>query len=135
MSIEEPEPGQLFLRFDYETLQGGATAPLDEFYSSFAKQAYIEADIDTVGTIRRLAAEAGALGLKRAACGAGRRSGREFHHSIAALFLGEIHGAIGARLDGVDAAAVIGVARESDADAGVDALALELQRGRGHRLE
>ena len=62
MRIEEPEPGQLFLRFNYETLQGGATAPPDEFYSSFAKQAYIEADIDTVSTIRRLAAEAGALG-------------------------------------------------------------------------
>ncbi len=54
MSIEEPQAGQLFVRFDYETLQGEA-APIDEFYSSFAKQAYIEADIDTVSTIRRLA--------------------------------------------------------------------------------
>ena len=62
MTIEEPEPDQLFLRFDYETLHGGATAPLEEFYSSLAKQAYIEADIDTVITIRRLAADAGALG-------------------------------------------------------------------------
>jgi hypothetical protein len=55
MTIEEPEPGQLFVRFDYETLHGGASAPLDEFYGSFAKQAYIEADIDTIATIRRLA--------------------------------------------------------------------------------
>ena len=54
MSIEEPQAGQLFVRFDYETLQEGA-APIDEFYGSFAKQAYIEADIDTVSTIRRLA--------------------------------------------------------------------------------
>ncbi len=62
MTIEEPEPGQLFVRFDYETFPRGATAPLDEFYSSFAKQAYVEADIDTVSTIRRLAEAAGALG-------------------------------------------------------------------------
>jgi len=62
MSIEEPEPGQLFVRFDYETLRDGAIAPLDAFYSSFVKQAYVEADIDTISTIRSLAAEAGALG-------------------------------------------------------------------------
>jgi hypothetical protein len=57
MTIEEPEPGQLFVRFDYETLPGGAMAPLDDFYSSFAKQAYVEADIDTISTIRRLVAQ------------------------------------------------------------------------------
>jgi hypothetical protein len=62
MTIEEPEPEQLFLRFDYETLQGEAAEPMDEFYNSFAKQAYIEADIDTVSTIRRLALEQGELG-------------------------------------------------------------------------
>ena len=47
----------LFVRFDYETLQGDAAAPIDEFYSNFAKQAYVEADIDTISTIRRLALE------------------------------------------------------------------------------
>jgi len=57
MTIEEPEPEQLFLRFDYETLQGDTAAPIDEFYGRFAKQAYVEADIDTVSTIRRLALE------------------------------------------------------------------------------
>ena len=62
MTIEEPEPGQLFVRFDYETLHDDATAPLDAFYCSFVKQAYVEADIDTISTIRRLAAEAAALG-------------------------------------------------------------------------
>jgi hypothetical protein len=56
MTIEEPEPEQLFVRFDYETVQCEA-APIDEFYSGFAKQAYVEADIDTVSTIRRLAPE------------------------------------------------------------------------------
>jgi len=55
MTIEEPEPEQLFVRFDYETLQGGTAAPIDEFYGGFAKQAYVEADIDTVSAIRRLA--------------------------------------------------------------------------------
>ena len=59
MTIEEPEPDQLFVRFDYETLPGGAAAPQDEFYSSFAKQAYLEADIDTIGIIRKLAEEPG----------------------------------------------------------------------------
>ena len=62
MTIEEPEPGQLFVRFDYETLHDDATAPLDAFYSSFVKQAYVEADIDTISTIRRLTVEAAALG-------------------------------------------------------------------------
>ena len=62
MTIEEPEPGQLFVRFDYETLHDDAPAPLDAFYSSFVKQAYVEADIDTISTIRRLTAEADALG-------------------------------------------------------------------------
>ena len=62
MTIEEPEAEQLFLRFDYETLQGEEAAPIDAFYNSFAKQAYIEADIDTVSTIRRLALEQGELG-------------------------------------------------------------------------
>lgn len=62
MTIEEPEPGQLFVRFEYETMHGGETAPLEEFYSSFVKQAYAAADIDTISTIRRLAAEPGASG-------------------------------------------------------------------------
>ncbi len=61
MTIEEPEPEQLFVRFDYETLPGDAAASMDEFYSSFAKQAYLEADIDTISTIRRLAQEPGGL--------------------------------------------------------------------------
>ncbi len=62
MTIEEPEPDQLFVRFDYETLHRDEKAPGEAFYSSFAKQAYVEADIDTIGTIRRLAEEEGALG-------------------------------------------------------------------------
>jgi hypothetical protein len=60
MTIEEPEPEQLFVRFDYETLPGDTAAPIDEFYSGFARQAYVAADIDTISTIRRLALEQGA---------------------------------------------------------------------------
>jgi hypothetical protein len=59
MTIEEPEPDQLFVRFDYETFEDEAAAPLNEFYNNFAKQAYVAADIDTVSTIRRLALEHG----------------------------------------------------------------------------
>ena len=59
MTIEEPQPGQLFVRFAYETLQGGSAAPMDEFYGSFARQAYVGDDIDTISTVRRLALEQG----------------------------------------------------------------------------
>jgi hypothetical protein len=58
MTIEEPEANRLFVRFEYETLRSDAAAALDEFYSSFARQAYVAADIDTVSTIRRLAQDA-----------------------------------------------------------------------------
>ena len=63
MTIEEPEPGRLFVRFDYETMRDEGAAPLDELYSNFAKQAYVAADIDTISTIRRLAAEPGGLAV------------------------------------------------------------------------
>ena len=62
MTIEEPQANQLFVRFEYETLQGDAAAPIDDFYSGFVKQAWVEADIDTISTIRRLALEQGASG-------------------------------------------------------------------------
>lgn len=51
MGIEEPKPGHLFVRFSYETasLTGGE-------YDEFVRQAYFEADLDTVTRIRHLAA-------------------------------------------------------------------------------
>lgn len=54
MQIEEPQPGQLFVRFDYrlEVYAGGDEA----FCSEFRKSAYQEADIDTIWMIRQLAA-------------------------------------------------------------------------------
>lgn len=56
-TIEEPEPEQLFVRFAYDTkaIEGGP--PVDPYYQQFMKEAYKEADIDAVRTIRRLATE------------------------------------------------------------------------------
>ena len=64
MTIEEPEPEMLFIRFEYEddavALQPAEQAE-QEFYDEFRRSAYQEADIDTVRVIRELAAE-GRLG-------------------------------------------------------------------------
>jgi len=61
MSIEEPLSGRLFLRFVYADRDAQPAAAPDSFYGGPLKQAYVEADIDTVRTIRRLAGE-GLLG-------------------------------------------------------------------------
>lgn len=54
MLIEEPQPGQLFLRFEYRLhpRPGNDGEELDEY----RKSAWREADIDTVRMIRQLAA-------------------------------------------------------------------------------
>jgi hypothetical protein len=54
MTIEEHESEQLFVRFDYATARPAGDAPGEEYYNEFLKKAYVEADIDTVRTIRRL---------------------------------------------------------------------------------
>lgn len=53
MTIEEPEPGVLFVRFEYDD----HTQETDEesFYNDFRREAYKEADIDTIRMIRQLA--------------------------------------------------------------------------------
>jgi hypothetical protein len=56
MRIEEPERDQLFVRFEYETLNESGRPAGDDFYSSFLKNAYMEADVDTIYNIRRLVA-------------------------------------------------------------------------------
>jgi hypothetical protein len=55
MTIEEPHPGRLFVRFTYEdtTPEEGP----DAFYNDFRRSAYREADIDTIRIIRQMAAE------------------------------------------------------------------------------
>ena len=60
MTIEEPGQEQLFVRFAYDTraIEGGP--PREAFYDEYVKQAYVEADVDSIMTIRKLLAE-GAL--------------------------------------------------------------------------
>jgi hypothetical protein len=56
-TIETPDSGQLFVRFEYETPLVDEAAPADEMTRGFVKQAYVEADKDAIRTIRRLVAE------------------------------------------------------------------------------
>jgi hypothetical protein len=51
MRIEEPYPGRFFIRFTY----GNVDDKNDEMVRGHLEQAYIQADIDTVGVIRELA--------------------------------------------------------------------------------
>ena len=53
ITIEEPEPGALFLRFAYRTSlpEGGE----DGRYAEFVRSAYHQSDIDTVRVIRMIA--------------------------------------------------------------------------------
>ncbi|MDB5823761.1 MAG: hypothetical protein JWR21_2465 [Herminiimonas sp.] len=55
MTIEEPQPGLLFIRFEYED-NSPARSTDDAFYNEFRRSAYQESDIDTVRVIRELAA-------------------------------------------------------------------------------
>ena len=59
MRIEEPEAGHLFLRFTYTSQVDPTsdTPTLDDFVAGHLKQAYTEADIDTVKVIRDLASQ------------------------------------------------------------------------------
>lgn len=56
MTIEEPEPEVLFVRFEYEDGASQAQDTEAEFYNDFRRSAYKESDIDTVRTIREMAA-------------------------------------------------------------------------------
>jgi hypothetical protein len=55
VTIEEPQPGALFVRFAYES--GFSNDDMDAFYNEFRRSAYQEADIDTIRIIRQLAGE------------------------------------------------------------------------------
>jgi len=57
MTIEEPGADELVVRFEYETSRRSGDAPSEEFYNAFLRKAYVEADIDTIRTIRRLVVE------------------------------------------------------------------------------
>ena len=57
MTIEEPETGALFVRFEYDDHKEAADVAEAEFYNNFRRDAYKESDIDTVRKIRELAME------------------------------------------------------------------------------
>jgi hypothetical protein len=62
MTIEEPQPGALFVRFAYDDHQDTPETAEESFYNDFRRNAYKESDIDTIRMIRQLA-EDGQLDL------------------------------------------------------------------------
>ena len=56
ISIEEPEPGALFLRFAYTTSFGTNPNSEERAYIDYIKSAYHQSDVDCVRIIRTLAA-------------------------------------------------------------------------------
>ena len=61
MSIEQPTPETLYVRFQYDDGHDAETDAANAMYDEFKRSAYKEADIDTVGMIRELATQ-GRLG-------------------------------------------------------------------------
>ena len=61
MTIEEPQQGHLFVRFDYDIGEAEPATGDAAFYEEYRRSAYVDADIETVRVIRQLAAE-GRLG-------------------------------------------------------------------------
>jgi Domain of unknown function (DUF1857) len=57
ISIEEPEPTFLFLRFAYTTTLASNPNSEDRAYIEYVKSAYHQSDVDCVRLIRTLAAE------------------------------------------------------------------------------
>jgi hypothetical protein len=55
MSIEEPTPEALFVRFAYDDGHSAAEDLANEVYNEYRRSAYQEADIDTVRLIREMA--------------------------------------------------------------------------------
>ena len=53
MTIEEPQAGFLFVRFEYE--DASPDEGVDAMYNDFRRSAYKESDIDTIHVIRQLA--------------------------------------------------------------------------------
>lgn len=54
MTIEEPQPGMLFVRFEYDDGAPDEVSGEQAFYDQFRRSAYQEADIDTIRVIREL---------------------------------------------------------------------------------
>ena len=59
MTIEEPEPEIFFVRFEYDDGKPADIDGSEAFYDNFRRQAYQEADIDTIRIIRELSQRGG----------------------------------------------------------------------------
>ena len=57
MTIEEPGPQQLFVRFEYCNDASGQAEAAEPFYDDIRRSAYTKADIDTIRGIRLYASE------------------------------------------------------------------------------
>ncbi len=55
MRIEEPQPGMLLVRFEYDDGKADTLEPADEKYNDYLREAYRQTDIDTISLIRQLA--------------------------------------------------------------------------------
>jgi len=54
ISIDEPQPGALFLRFRYETTLSETRGSEDARYADIVRSAYHQSDLDTVRVIRMI---------------------------------------------------------------------------------
>jgi hypothetical protein len=61
MTVEQPTPDTLFVRFQYDDGHDAETDAANAMYDEFKRSAYKEADVDTIGMIRELATQ-GRLG-------------------------------------------------------------------------
>lgn len=59
ISIEEPEPGALFLRFRYHTTLPESAESEDAPYAELVRSAYHQSDLDTLRVIRMIAESGG----------------------------------------------------------------------------
>ncbi|ATE61994.1 SRPBCC family protein [Thauera sinica] len=59
ITIEEPQQGALFLRFQYQTTLPEGAGSEDGQYAGFVRSAYHQSDIDTVRVIRMIAESGG----------------------------------------------------------------------------
>lgn len=55
MTIEEPQPEVLFVRFEYDNGADEAADAANALYDDFRRSAYLESDIDAIRIIRRMA--------------------------------------------------------------------------------
>lgn len=63
MTIEEPQPAVLFVRFEYDDGLPASPSGPEALYDQFRRSAYQEADIDTIRIIRQMVEE-GRLGSR-----------------------------------------------------------------------